>query len=168
MAFSFSTTKKTDGPDQPPALPTAPAAAASGPTPTPRPRPAAVRPVDRTQPSMIGADVTIIGDLISDGELQIDGEVHGDLHGTHVVVGEKARIAGGIAAEEVVVRGWVEGAIRGRKIMLQSSSHVEGDVHHNQLAIEQGAYFEGKSRRTEDPLAGVERPALTAKPIAAE
>lgn len=167
MAFSFSTTKKTDEPDQPPALPVSPAAAASG-AATPRPRPAAVRPVDRTQPSMIGPDVTIIGDLISDGEVQIDGEVHGDLHGTHIVVGERARIAGGIAAEEVVVRGWVEGAIRGRKIMLQSSSHVEGDVHHNQLAIEQGAYFEGKSRRTEDPLAGVKRPALTAKPIAAE
>ena len=31
---------------------------------------------------------------------------------------------------------------------------------HKTLAIEQGAYFEGKSRRSDDPLAGVERPEL--------
>jgi cytoskeletal protein CcmA (bactofilin family) len=43
-------------------------------------------------------------------------------------------------------------------VVLQSSSRVEGDVYHSQLAIEQGAFFEGKSRRVDDPTAGVERP----------
>jgi len=118
------------------------------------PRPAG----DRGAPSVIGPDLTIMGNLISSGEVQVDGEVQGDLHGTHIVVGEKARITGGVNAEEVVVRGHVMGSIRGRKVMLQSSSHVEGDVHHQSLAIEQGAYFEGKSRRSDDPLAGIQRP----------
>ena len=113
---------------------------------------------DRSAPSVIGPDLTIMGNLISSGEVQVDGEVQGDLHGTHVVIGEKARITGGVNAEEVVVRGHVMGSIRGRKVMLQASSHVEGDVHHQSLAIEQGAYFEGKSRRSEDPLAGIQRP----------
>jgi len=80
------------------------------------------------------------------------------LHGTHVLIGEKARIQGAVNAEEVVVRGHVMGSVRGGKVMLQSTSHVEGDVHHKSLAIEQGAYFEGKSRRSDDPLAGVQRP----------
>ncbi len=113
---------------------------------------------DRGAPSVIGPDLTIIGNLISSGEVQVDGEVQGDLHGTHIVIGERAKITGGVNAEEVVVRGHVMGSIRGRKVMLQSSSHVEGDVHHQSLAIEQGAYFEGKSRRSDDPLAGVQRP----------
>jgi len=39
------------------------------------------------------------------------------------------------------------------RVTLQSSSHVEGDIFHQSLAIEQGAFFEGKSRRTEDPIA---------------
>jgi len=90
--------------------------------------------------------------------VQVDGEVQGDLHGTHIVVGEKARISGGVIGDEVVIRGHIMGSVRGNKIMLQSSSHVEGDVHHQSLAIEQGAYFEGKSRRTENPLEGVQRP----------
>jgi cytoskeletal protein CcmA (bactofilin family) len=120
-------------------------------------RPAA-RPGERTAPSVIGADLTIIGNLISKGEVQVDGEVQGDLHGTHIVVGEKATITGGIVGDEIVVRGHVMGSVRGKKVILQSSSHVEGDIYHQTLAIEQGAFFEGKSRRSEDPTAGIARP----------
>ena len=117
-----------------------------------------VRGSDRNAPSVIGPDLTINGNLVSKGEVQIDGEVQGDIHGTYVVIGEKARITGGIIAEEVVVRGHVMGSLRGKRVMLQSSSHVEGDVYHQSLAIEQGAFFEGKSRRSEDPIAGVQKP----------
>jgi len=125
----------------------------------PPPQRAAVgRGADQVPKSVIGPDLTIMGNLHSSGEVQVDGEVQGDLHGTHVVVGEKARITGGIIAQEIVVRGHVMGSIRGNKVMLQASSHVEGDVHHKSLAIEQGAYFEGKSRRSEDPTADVSRP----------
>jgi cytoskeletal protein CcmA (bactofilin family) len=109
-------------------------------------------------PSVIGADLTITGNLESKGEVQVDGEVQGDIHGTYVVIGEKARITGGIVAEEIVVRGHVMGSVRGKRVMLQSSSHIEGDIYHQALAIEQGAFFEGKSRRSDDPLAEAARP----------
>jgi cytoskeletal protein CcmA (bactofilin family) len=111
------------------------------------------RPAERNAPSVIGPDLTINGNLVSRGEVQIDGEVQGDIQGTYVVIGEKARITGGIVAEEIVVRGHVMGSVRGKRVMLQSSSHVEGDIFHQALAIEQGAFFEGKSRRSDDPTA---------------
>jgi cytoskeletal protein CcmA (bactofilin family) len=38
------------------------------------------------------------------------------------------------------------------RVTLQAQSHVEGDIYHQSLAIEQGAYFEGKSRRSDDPM----------------
>jgi cytoskeletal protein CcmA (bactofilin family) len=117
---------------------------------------------ERSTPSVIGPDLTIHGNLTSKGEVQVDGEVQGDIHGTYVVVGERARITGGVVAEEIVVRGHVMGSVRGRRVMLQSSSHVEGDIYHQALAIEQGAFFEGKSRRSEDPLAGIAKPDLPA------
>lgn len=119
-----------------------------------RPPASPLRPMDRGAPSVIGPDLVINGNLVSRGEIQVDGEVQGDIHGSHVVVGERARITGGIVAEEIVVRGHVMGSVRGKRVLLQSSSHVEGDIYHNTLAIEQGAFFEGKSRRTDDPLAG--------------
>ena len=108
--------------------------------------------------SHIGADLTIIGNLVSKGEVHIDGQIQGDLHAMQITVGESARITGGVVADEIIVRGAISGSIRGRRVVLQSSSHVEGDVFHNQLGIEQGAYFEGKSRRVDEPLAGASMP----------
>lgn len=122
-----------------------------------RPTPTGLRSGDRGAPSVIGADLLITGNLISRGEVQVEGEVQGDIHATYIVVGDKARITGGIVADEVVVRGHVMGSVRGKRVLLQNSSHVEGDVYHLTLAIEQGAFFEGKSRRTEDPTAGMGR-----------
>ena len=117
---------------------------------------------ERASVSVVGPDLVIVGDLVSNGQVQVDGEVQGDIHGTHIVIGEGARITGGVVSEEVVVRGTVMGSIRCRKVMLQAESKVEGDIYHKSLAIEQGAFFEGRSRRLDDPLAGIQRPELPA------
>lgn len=119
----------------------------------------AFRPGGPSTASVIGPDLIIHGNLTSKGEVQIEGEVQGDIHGTHVVIGERARVTGGIIAEECVIRGHLLGTVRGRRVLLQNSSHVEGDIYHQTMAIEQGAFFEGKSRRTDDPLAGIPRSA---------
>ena len=137
---------------QAPPLPTSPPIAHS--------IPSMARPAGKSSLSQIGADLTVIGNLLSKGEVHIDGEIQGDVHAANIVIGENARITGGLVAEEVIVRGTVLGSIRGKRVMLQSSSRVEGDIFHSQLAIEQGAFFEGKSRRSEDPTAGVQRPEI--------
>ncbi len=105
---------------------------------------------ERQALSVIGPDLVIIGNLVSKGEVQVDGTIDGDVHGSHIVVGESANVTGGIVAEEIVVRGHVSGSLRGKRVMLQASSQVDGDIYHNALSIEQGAMFEGKSRRTKD------------------
>jgi cytoskeletal protein CcmA (bactofilin family) len=137
---------------------TTPPAPPSGPMPTPTAGMARPPVTAKGGESRIGSDLAVIGNLVSKGEIQIDGEVQGDLHAANIVVGESARITGGIVADEVIVRGSVMGSIRGKRVVLQSSSKVEGDIFHSQLAIEQGAFFEGKSRRMDDPTAGVQRP----------
>ena len=116
--------------------------------------------------SVIGTDLTITGNLESKGEVQIEGEVQGDVHAQRIVIGEQARITGALIAEEVVVRGNVQGSIRGNSVTFQASSRIEGDVFHKTLAIEQGAFFEGKSRRSEDPMS-VQRSANGMPPPAA-
>lgn len=124
-----------------------------GMTPKPTMATPAYRGSDRMAPSIIGEDLTVTGNVLSKGEVQVDGQIQGDVHCSSLIVGEKAQITGGIVAEDVVVRGQVMGSIRGVRVTLQSSSHVEGDIFHQSLAIEQGAFFEGKSRRSEDPIA---------------
>ena len=109
-------------------------------------------------PSIIGEDLTITGNVTSKGEIQVDGEIQGDIHCGSLLLGDKSQVIGSVIAEDVVVRGRVVGSIRGLRVTLQAQSHVEGDIFHQSLAIEQGAYFEGKSRRSDDPLSEVKAP----------
>ena len=104
--------------------------------------------------SIIGSDLAVTGDVISKGELRVDGEVEGDIDGNRVIIGESARIIGTVRAEDVVIFGQVVGSVGGRCVSLQSTSRIEGDVYHQVLVLEQGAFFEGKSVRSDDPLAG--------------
>jgi cytoskeletal protein CcmA (bactofilin family) len=142
---------------------------AAGDTPNafaPRPIFAGPRSGERAQTSVIGPDLIITGNLVTKGEVQIDGKVEGDIHGSHVIVGERANISGGIVSEEVVIRGHVMGSIRSKKVMLQATSQVDGDIFHQSLSIEQGAMFEGKSRRTTDDPRNGAATATTATPPA--
>jgi cytoskeletal protein CcmA (bactofilin family) len=102
--------------------------------------------------STIGEDLVITGNVTSRGEIQLDGQLHGDIHCVSLVLGESSQLEGGVIAEEVVLRGRLIGSVRARRVTLQSTCHVEGDLVHQSLAIEQGAFFEGKSRRADDPL----------------
>jgi cytoskeletal protein CcmA (bactofilin family) len=116
----------------------------------PQRRPAAA---ENATKSVIGNDLKIIGQglkIISQGTLQVDGEVEGDVRGSEVIIGEKGKVTGTVAAERVIVRGKIAGVIRGVTVALQSSSKVEGDIHHMSLAIEQGAEFDGRCRRPSD------------------
>src|SRR4029078_9841253 len=79
----------------------------------------------------------------------------GGTHCASLLLGDKSQVSGRVIAEDIVVRGRVVGSVRGLRVPLQAQSHVEGDIFHQSLAIEQGAYFEGKSRRSDDPLAEV-------------
>jgi cytoskeletal protein CcmA (bactofilin family) len=100
--------------------------------------------------SVIGNDLKIIGQglkIISRGILQVDGEIEGDVQAAEVIVGELGKVSGMVAGQQVVVRGKVSGVVCGKTVALQASSKVDGDIHHMSFAIEQGAFFEGRSRR---------------------
>jgi cytoskeletal protein CcmA (bactofilin family) len=102
--------------------------------------------------SVIDAWLTITGNLQSEGEVQVDGQINGDIRCAHLVVGKDATVTGNIVAEEVVVRGKVTGVIRANRVILQDSARVESEIFHKKLAIEEGAVFEGQSRLRDEPM----------------
>ncbi|MFM1814840.1 MAG: hypothetical protein RLZ98_1535 [Pseudomonadota bacterium] len=138
--------------------PVEPVAKPATPPPAP-PRPAvAVAPVSPVSPSgrtsLISKDLTIIGSglkIVSKGTVNIEGRIVGDVIGTEILIGEEANVSGLVNAESVVVRGSVSGTIKAVNVTLAATAKVEGEVHHQSLTIEQGALFEGKSRRATDP-----------------
>jgi len=102
--------------------------------------------------STIGGDLTITGNVTSKGEIQLDGHVQGDIHCVALILGEDANVEGNVTADDVVIRGRLTGSIRALRVTLQSTSRIEGDITHQSLAVEQGAYFEGRSSHSEDLL----------------
>src|SRR5215470_5660363 len=104
-------------------------------------------------PSIISADLIVRGTLFSAGDVQIDGKVDGDIRAGGLVIGEKAIIVGDVYAEEAVVRGRVEGSISARKVQLCATCRVEGNILHEALSVEIGAFFEGNCRHSDNPLA---------------
>ncbi len=102
--------------------------------------------------SNIGEDLVITGNVTSKGEIHLDGQIHGDIQCASLVLGESSQLEGSVVAEDVVIRGRLKGSVRAFRVTLQSKCQVEGDLIHQSLAIEQGALFEGKSRRADDPL----------------
>lgn len=122
----------------------------------PQEAPAASRRGGRLVPSLISGDLIISGNLLSGGELQVDGTIDGDVRASSLVIGEQATVTGEVLGEEVVIRGRVIGSVRGIRVVLAANCHVEGEIFHESLAVEPGAFFEGNCRRSEDPLSRVE------------
>ncbi len=102
--------------------------------------------------STISEDLTITGNVTSKGEIHLDGRIQGDLHCAALVLGENAQLEGNVVAEDVMVRGRLIRSVRGLRVLLQSTSSVEGNVFHKSLAIEQGTHFEGASCPSKNPL----------------
>jgi len=121
------------------------------PTPPTNNQQAPRRP-SRAAPSIISNDMLVAGALTAGGDIQVDGKVQGDITSGSLTIGEKAVVEGEILAEEVIVRGKIIGSIRARKVQLCSTCHVEGDIYHQALAVETGAYFEGNCRHSDDPM----------------
>lgn len=108
--------------------------------------------VSSGSPSVIAPDLRVIGNLVTDGDLQIEGTVEGDIHATTLIVGSGAHVKGEIRSNDVTVNGTVIGKIRGRKVRLTEQARVSGDIVHASIAMEEGAQFEGSIHRSEDPM----------------
>ncbi|MBY0422790.1 MAG: polymer-forming cytoskeletal protein [Parvularculaceae bacterium] len=104
-------------------------------------------------PSIISADVILRGNIVSAGEIQLDGTLEGDVKAAMLIVGERASVKGEIVCESVTVRGRVEGGIRSKTVVLAATSYIVGDIIHSSLSVEAGAHFEGNCRHSDDPLA---------------
>jgi len=94
-------------------------------------------------PSIISTGVRIAGDLISDGEVHIDGFIEGDVRASSVTVSPCGRVSGALSGDTVRVEGQVDGKITGQSVSLAATARVKGDIAHDTLALEQGAHFEG-------------------------
>ncbi|MBN1783393.1 MAG: polymer-forming cytoskeletal protein [Alphaproteobacteria bacterium] len=97
-------------------------------------------------PSVINTGVVIKGTLKGEGEINIDGVVDGDVNAEAIIIGLNGKVIGTIKADRVEVYGALEGKILAKDVFLAETARVIGNIHHESLSMEQGAFVEGDFR----------------------
>jgi cytoskeletal protein CcmA (bactofilin family) len=99
-----------------------------------------------TQATVIARGVKVEGEFASQGDVTIDGEVHGTLAATgRLSVGTDAKIMADVKAGEAIIAGSVQGNIFVQgKLELKATARIIGDLTAESFTVEQGAAISGK------------------------
>jgi cytoskeletal protein CcmA (bactofilin family) len=114
-----------------------------------QPRPAAAPPQPPAAPArqkaIIGPSMHIKGEIRSDEELVVDGEVEGIVEsGSLLTIGKNGKLRANIRAREVVIFGSVKGNIEAiEKLAIRDQGSLIGDIKTATISIDDGAYFKG-------------------------
>ena len=109
----------------------------------------ASRPVKRNQLSVLAPDMHVVGNIVSEGDIQVDGRLEGDIRSNKLTVGQSAVITGTIYGDQIRIAGTVKGEIVARVVILTSSAKVTGDIRHDSLSIDAGAFVQGLCKRVD-------------------
>lgn len=96
--------------------------------------------------NLIGTGTIIEGNIVSNGDIRIDGTLKGNLSTKgKVIVGDTGKISGEVNCKNFEVEGSVDGKVIVADLLsLRSKSKILGDINTSKLAIEPGAIFTGK------------------------
>ena len=121
-------------------------------------------PPPTPSPSILSSYMRVVGDISSQGEIQVDGTVEGDVRAKSVLIGESADIKGELLAEQIQIHGRVNGIIKSRVVHLARTAHVIGDILHESMSVETGAFIEGHCKRMTEPRGVSAQPASADAP----
>ena len=101
--------------------------------------------------SLIAAGTTLKGDITSNGDIRIDGNLNGNIYCTaKVVIGANGSVEGDISGQQADIMGKVKGTITVKELLqLKGNSQVHGNLHAAKLQIEPTANFNGQCHMTD-------------------
>jgi cytoskeletal protein CcmA (bactofilin family) len=98
--------------------------------------------------SIVAKDMTIVGDLETEGVVRIEGQVRGTVRAAaQVLLGQGARIEGDVHTREAVIGGDVVGSIHAsERVELQTTASVTGNIVAPRIAVLEGGRVSGEVR----------------------
>lgn len=100
-------------------------------------------------PSIMMSDINVLGNIICEGTLDFNGTIDGNIRCKNLTIRENALVKGEVIADTVQVHGKVSGLIRARVVHLFATARIDGVIMHESLSIEDGAFIDGKLKRTD-------------------
>ena len=95
------------------------------------------------QQNMITQGTTLVGDIFSEGDFRIEGNIKGNIKTSgKIVVGKTGVINGSLEGENADFEGGFSGKLKlSGMLTLRSSAYIEGEVEIAKLSVEPGATF---------------------------
>ena len=103
-------------------------------------------------PTIVSENTRVNGDIISNTILHIDGHVEGDISCDELVIGVKGVVEGSVTAKSLQLFGTLNGRVSAENIFIAKSAKLIGDATHVSIAIEPGAFIDGRCMRVGEPI----------------
>lgn len=96
--------------------------------------------------TVIGPSVKVEGNFIGEGNVVVEGEVHGTLKTNHnLTIGKNAKVKADIEAVNLFVSGEIRGNVKiHEKTEMASTAKIFGNLETKSLSVETGAILNGK------------------------
>src|SRR3989338_5995840 len=95
--------------------------------------------------TIVGATVKSEGDLVSEGDIKVDGLVAGKIKTSkNLFVGSMAKIEADVEAGNAVLAGIIKGDIKVKEhLLIEETGRIDGNISCGRLQIADGAHFTG-------------------------
>jgi|GEM_PF-2798949 len=100
-------------------------------------------------PSIIAADLRIVGNLMCSGSVEVEGEIEGNVTCGNVTIRRTGSIKGDVTADIIQVDGEINGLVKGRNITLSETGRITGMIMYEALSVKDGAYIDGQCKSTD-------------------
>jgi len=102
--------------------------------------------------NLISNGTEITGNIVSNGDIRIDGALNGNLTTKRkVVIGPSGKVKGEVFCKNLEVSGIIEGKVSVENLLnLKTSSKIYGEIANSRLSIEPGALFTGTCKMNEE------------------
>ena len=99
-----------------------------------------------TSTSLIGAGTTIKGDIVSHGDIRIDGVLKGNIFGSaKVLIGSEGSVEGDVEGQQADILGKVTGKIVIKDLLnLRGKANIKGNISAGKLQVEPTVTLKGQ------------------------
>ena len=114
------------------------------------------RRTDHTTLSIIAKDLTVSGDLTTEGVVKIEGKVKGTIRAnTQTLIAPGALVQGDLYTAEAIIGGRVEGNVHATdRVEVQATAEVQGDVFTRRIVVLEGGSVNGSIKMGSPPEPG--------------
>ncbi|MGB3210302.1 MAG: polymer-forming cytoskeletal protein [Desulforhopalus sp.] len=107
--------------------------------------------------SIVDKSMTIKGEVLFKGKARIDGTIHGNIEGEHLILSETGKVVGDITVSSFNCYGSLEGNVKAAMLTARKNCSIHGKLEAGSLTVEPGASIQGEIKAAANDLKPVEK-----------